>query len=664
MEEPRRLGGRYELGQVLGRGGMAEVYLAHDTRLGRTVAVKTLRADLARDPSFQARFRREAQSAASLNHPAIVAVYDTGEDYIDGVSIPYIVMEYVDGSTLRELLHSGRKLLPERAMEMTIGILQGLEYAHRSGIVHRDIKPANVMLTRNGQVKVMDFGIARAMGDAGMTMTQTAAVIGTAQYLSPEQAKGEQVDARSDLYSTGCLLYELLTVRPPFVGDSPVAVAYQHVREEPQPPSVFDPEITPEMDAIVLKALVKDPNYRYQSADEMRADIEACLDGQPVAATAAMGAVGYGGYPDDQATTALRSEPGAAATTMLPPMNPDDGGYGYDERPDRRRQQKKSNSSTILLVVAGLLVLVGAILIGMYAFGGDGKGDGKVPVPAFVGQPEKTARKMAENVDLKVAVTKKACENQATGNVCSQNPEPGQKVEKNSTVDLVISTGAPKVTVPDVRGIQFDQAEAQLKEKGFQVEKKTQVSTQTPDVVITQDPEGGTSKEKGTTITLTVAKAEEKVTVPDVTGKSCDEAKAELQAKGLAPTCNDTPVSDPAQDGKVQNTNPPAGQQVSKNTPVAINVGKAEQPQQKQVPDVTRKTVKEAQQILQQQGFTNIQVNGPTDDKARVVLQTPQQGTQADPASTQIVLTTVDFGGGNNGGNNGGDNGGGGFIGG
>ncbi|MGV9574894.1 Stk1 family PASTA domain-containing Ser/Thr kinase, partial [Streptomyces nigra] len=368
MEEPRRLGGRYELGQVLGRGGMAEVYLAHDTRLGRTVAVKTLRADLARDPSFQARFRREAQSAASLNHPAIVAVYDTGEDYIDNVSIPYIVMEYVDGSTLRELLHSGRKLLPERAMEMTIGILQGLEYAHRNGIVHRDIKPANVMLTRNGQVKVMDFGIARAMGDSGMTMTQTAAVIGTAQYLSPEQAKGEQVDARSDLYSTGCLLYELLTVRPPFVGDSPVAVAYQHVREEAQAPSVFDPEITPEMDAIVLKALTKDPNYRYQSADEMRADIEACLDGQPVAATAAMGSVGYGGYPDDQPTTALRQQD-AGATSMLPPMNPDDGGFGYDDRVDRRRQ-KKSNTSTILLAVAAVLVLVGAILIGKWVFDG------------------------------------------------------------------------------------------------------------------------------------------------------------------------------------------------------------------------------------------------------------------------------------------------------
>ncbi|ARP71147.1 serine/threonine-protein kinase [Streptomyces pluripotens] len=659
MEEPRRLGGRYELGQVLGRGGMAEVYLAHDTRLGRTVAVKTLRADLARDPSFQARFRREAQSAASLNHPAIVAVYDTGEDYIDGVSIPYIVMEYVDGSTLRELLHSGRKLLPERAMEMTIGILQGLEYAHRNGIVHRDIKPANVMLTRNGQVKVMDFGIARAMGDAGMTMTQTAAVIGTAQYLSPEQAKGEQVDARSDLYSTGCLLYELLTVRPPFVGDSPVAVAYQHVREEPQPPSVFDPEITPEMDAIVLKALVKDPNYRYQSADEMRADIEACLDGQPVAATAAMGAVAYGGYPDEQPATALRSDPGAAATTMLPPMNPDDGyGYGYDDRPDRRRQPKKggNNTSTILLVVAGVLVLIGAILIGKWAFSGK-TGDGKVPVPSFIGQQENTARKMADNVELKVSIAKKPCADQPKGQICSQDPNAKTEVAKGTTVNLVVSTGAPKVQVPDVRGQQFDQAEAQLTAKGFEVDKKTQVSAQTPNVVISQDPAGGTSKEKGTTITLTVAKPEEKVTVPDdLIGKSCDQAKAELQQLGLSPTCNNTPTDNPDDDGKVLGTNPQAGQQVHKNTPIAVNVGQLQQQQQVQVPNLQGRSLKNATQQLQQRGFTNIQVNGPNDDNARVFKQTPAPGSQVDPANTQIVLTTVDLGGGNNGGGNGGAN--------
>ncbi|EST29070.1 Stk1 family PASTA domain-containing Ser/Thr kinase [Streptomyces roseochromogenus] len=655
MEEPRRLGGRYELGQVLGRGGMAEVYLAHDTRLGRTVAVKTLRADLARDPSFQARFRREAQSAASLNHPAIVAVYDTGEDYIDGVSIPYIVMEYVDGSTLRELLHSGRKLLPERAMEMTIGILQGLEYAHRNGIVHRDIKPANVMLTRNGQVKVMDFGIARAMGDAGMTMTQTAAVIGTAQYLSPEQAKGEQVDARSDLYSTGCLLYELLTVRPPFVGDSPVAVAYQHVREEPQAPSVFDPEITPEMDAIVLKALVKDPNYRYQSADEMRADIEACLDGQPVAATAAMGAVGYGGYPDDQPTTALRPDAGGGATTMLPPMNPDDGGYGYDESPGRRgRQQKKSHTSTILLVVAGILVLIGAILIGKWVASGTNTADKPFGAPNFVDQTYADAQKMATNSDLKLAPpTRQPCDNEPKGRVCSQDPKAGTDVKKGDTINLVVSTGAPKVDVPDVRGLQFDQAQSQLEGKGFKVEKQTQVSTQPPGVVITQDPQGGTSQQKGTTITLTVAKAEDKVTIPgDLVGKSCDDAKSELQQLGLVPgDCTETPTADQAQDGKVLSTNPGAGQQVGKNTPVTINVGKFQGGQpQGQVPNVVGKTLKQAEQILQQSGYTQITVTGPGDDKARVIQQTPTAGTQADPSTTQIALTTLDIGGGGNGG--------------
>ncbi|MER5541627.1 Stk1 family PASTA domain-containing Ser/Thr kinase [Streptomyces sp. CG4] len=667
MEEPRRLGGRYELGQVLGRGGMAEVYLAHDTRLGRTVAVKTLRADLARDPSFQARFRREAQSAASLNHPAIVAVYDTGEDYIDGVSIPYIVMEYVDGSTLRELLHSGRKLLPERAMEMTVGILQGLEYAHRNGIVHRDIKPANVMLTRNGQVKVMDFGIARAMGDSGMTMTQTAAVIGTAQYLSPEQAKGEQVDARSDLYSTGCLLYELLTVRPPFVGDSPVAVAYQHVREEPQAPSVFDPEITPEMDAIVLKALVKDPNYRYQSADEMRADIEACLDGQPVAATAAMGAVGYGGYPDDQPTTALRPDAGGGATTMLPPMNPDDGGYGYDEGPGRRgRQPKKSHTSTVLLVVAGILVLIGAILIGKWVASGGNSADKPFGAPNFVDQTYADAQKMATNSDLKLAPpTRKPCDNEPKGKVCSQDPKAGTDVKKGDTINLVVSTGAPKVAVPSVLGKTFDDAKSQLEadQYKFNVERKDEVSSEQPGTVLEQSLKLGQEVQKGSTITLTVAKAEEKVTIPgDLVGKSCDDAKSELQNLGLAPgDCTQTPTADQTQDGKVLSTNPAAGQQVAKNTPVAINVGKFQgggQPQG-QVPNVVGQPLKQAVQILQQSGYTNIQISGSNDGKARVITQTPAAGTQADPSSTQIVLNTLDIGGGNNngggflGGNNG-----------
>jgi serine/threonine-protein kinase len=622
MEEPRRLGGRYELGPVLGRGGMAEVYHAHDTRLGRQVAVKTLRADLARDPSFQARFRREAQSAASLNHPAIVAVYDTGEDYIDGVSIPYIVMEYVDGSTLRELLHSGRKLLPERAMEMTIGILQGLEYAHRNGIVHRDIKPANVMLTRNGQV-------------------------------SPEQAKGEQVDARSDLYSTGCLLYELLTVRPPFVGDSPVAVAYQHVREEPQAPSVFDPEITPEMDAIVLKALTKDPNYRYQSADEMRADIEACLDGAPVAATAAMGSVGYGGYPDDQPTTALRPTD-AGATSMLPPMNPDDGGYGYDDRPDRRRQnQKKSNTSTILLVVAGVLVLVGAILIGKYAFGGGGVSNDKVPVPNFIGLTEKEAQKRATNAELKLELTRKPCEEQPKGQICEQNPTAKTEVAKDSTVELVVSTGAPKVAVPSVIGDSLEEAKSKLEadKYGFQVETEAKESPEEPGTVLEQDPVSGQEVEKGSTITLVVAKEESKATVPAVTGQTCEAAQQQMTANGLTGTCAETPTTDPNQDGKVIETSPAAGTSVDPGSTVTIKVGKLQQ-EQVQVPPIQGVSLKDAKKALQDAGLQVGNIAGSPDDNSIVLSSDPQQGSTVNKGQA-VNLITVGGGGQNqNGGNN------------
>ncbi|GGN66034.1 putative serine/threonine-protein kinase [Streptomyces albiflavescens] len=654
MEEPRRLGGRYELGQVLGRGGMAEVYLAHDTRLGRTVAVKTLRADLARDPSFQARFRREAQSAASLNHPAIVAVYDTGEDYIDGTSIPYIVMEYVDGSTLRELLHSGRKLLPERAMEMTIGILQALEYSHRNGIVHRDIKPANVMLTRNGQVKVMDFGIARAMGDAGMTMTQTAAVIGTAQYLSPEQAKGEQVDARSDLYSTGCLLYELLTVRPPFIGDSPVAVAYQHVREEAQPPSVFDPEITPEMDAIVLKALVKDPDYRYQSADEMRADIEACLDGQPVAATAAMGSVGYGGYPDDQPTTALRSAD-AGATSMLPPTNPDDGGYGYDDRPDRRRQ-KKNNTSTILLVVAGVLVLVGAILIGKWAFEDKGASNDTFQAPNFVSQTLTDATKMAENRDLKLSTTKRPCEKEPKGNICSQDPQAGTTVKKGDTINLVVSTGAPKVAVPSVLGKKLDKAKQILEADKYQfnVETTYQESAEDPDTVLQQDPNLGDEVQKGSTITLTVAKQKKQVPVPDVTGKTCDEAKQQMTVNNLVGECTEVETADPNLVGKVIQTSPQANTQADPGSKVSIQIGKAAEQELVTVPTLTNQTLKDAKKAIRDSNLQIGTITGSQDDNAIVFVQDPPAGSQV-AKNTPVNLTAA--GGNNNGGtDNGGTN--------
>src|SRR6187402_2483818 len=279
-DESKILASRYEIGDLIGRGGMAEVHIGYDTRLGRTVAIKILRPDLARDPSFQTRFRREAQAAAGLNHPSIVAVYDTGEDNIVSESgntqtVPFIVMEYVEGHTVRDILKGDVAAPIDEAVEITAGVLAALDYAHHAGLVHRDIKPANVMLTPTGAVKVMDFGIARALADAGQTMTQTQAVVGTAQYLSPEQARGENVDARSDLYSTGCLLFELLTGRPPFIGDSPVSVAYQHVREEAPLASTFASDVPPELDRVVAKSLKKSRDDRYSTAAEFRSDLEA-----------------------------------------------------------------------------------------------------------------------------------------------------------------------------------------------------------------------------------------------------------------------------------------------------------------------------------------------------------------------------------------------------
>ncbi|MBF9068200.1 Stk1 family PASTA domain-containing Ser/Thr kinase [Streptacidiphilus fuscans] len=562
MEEPRRLGGRYELGGVLGRGGMAEVYIGHDIRLGRAVAVKTLRTDMARDPSFQARFRREAQSAASLNHPSIVAVYDTGEDYIDGISIPYIVMEYVDGSTLRELLHSGRRLLPERAMEMCIGILQALEYSHRNGIVHRDIKPANVMLTRTGQVKVMDFGIARAMGDAGMTMTQTAAVIGTAQYLSPEQAKGEQVDARTDLYSTGCLLYELLTLRPPFVGDSPVAVAYQHVREEAQPPSVFDPELRPEYDAIVMKALAKDRDVRYQSADEMRADIERALDGLPVAAASAPTmALGMGGYgAADGRTMAMPAQPGgsggqAGATSILPGVGGgydaggdgyEPGGYdddGYSSRSDRRRagngNGRSRNTSVIMLVVAAVLVLLGSFFVAKSMFG-TGSNNTTASVPSLVGEDYATAQGQITNLGNNIKLVKGpaiACDTGTadTNKICKQNPAAGQTVQSGGTITVQLSSGPITDGVPNVANMTVQQATTALQNAGFQIGQQSSAASATvpSGSVISYSPTG--AQAKGTVINLVVSSGQPQAQVPSLLGLAPADAQAALTKLGLVP---------------------------------------------------------------------------------------------------------------------------------
>src|SRR5215203_2867337 len=346
MTTPQVLGERYEIGGVLGRGGMAEVHRGRDLRLGREVAVKVLRSDLARDPSFQVRFRREAQASASLNHPAIVAVYDTGEDRTSSGATPYIVMEYVEGETLRDVLRREGPLPPERAMSLAADICGALDFSHRNGIVHRDVKPGNVMITPQGTVKVMDFGIARAVSDSAATMTSTAAVIGTAQYLSPEQARGEGVDARSDVYSLGCLLYELVTGEPPFTGDSPVSVAYQHVREDPRLPSSISPDIPPELDAIVMKAMAKNPANRYQSAADMRSDLLRAVAGQRVEATPVMG--------DAEKTAIIGAPPGGYGSY-------DDERWEDDELDERRRRRR----IIAIVAVVGLLLLAGAIALAL-----------------------------------------------------------------------------------------------------------------------------------------------------------------------------------------------------------------------------------------------------------------------------------------------------------
>ncbi len=511
-DTPRLLGGRYEIGELLGRGGMAEVHRGYDHRLGRPVAIKLLRTDLARDPSFQVRFRREAQSAASLNHPSIVAVYDTGEDAgLDEDSpLPYIVMEYVDGTTLRELLDDGRRLLPQRAVEISEGVLEALSYSHRQGIIHRDIKPANVMLTRTGEVKVMDFGIARAMADAAATMTQTSAVIGTAQYLSPEQARGEPVDQRSDVYSLGCLLYELLTGRPPFVGDSPVSVAYQHVREQPLPPSALDPDITADIDAVVLKSLAKDRAERYQSAADMRADLQHAISGEPVAAPPAPPA----------ATQRLPRVAVAALGSTLPEPRED------DEPRSRGRIWAYLLLGLAVVAVFSLSALFGSRLLSPSA-------PKTVVVPNVVGFTEAKARAAITGVGLSVGQVTQQADALPAGTVLKTVPVAGTAIQPSATaVALVVSSGPNSTTVPTLVGVPLSQAQQALVTAGLKLGTVTQRDSDQPaNQVLQASQSPGARVPNGTAVDLVVASGNN--VVPNVTGADLASATATLTSAGF-----------------------------------------------------------------------------------------------------------------------------------
>jgi serine/threonine protein kinase/beta-lactam-binding protein with PASTA domain len=553
MTTPQVLGERYEIGGVLGRGGMAEVHRGRDLRLGREVAVKVLRSDLARDPSFQVRFRREAQASASLNHPAIVAVYDTGEDRTANGATPYIVMEYVEGETLRDVIRREGRLSPQRAMSLSADVCGALDFSHRNGIVHRDVKPGNVMITPEGAVKVMDFGIARAVSDSAATMTSTAAVIGTAQYLSPEQARGEGVDARSDVYSVGCMLFELLTGAPPFTGDSPVAVAYQHVREDPRLPSSINPQVPPELDAIVLKSMSKNPANRYQSAAEMRNDLLRALAGQRVEATPVMG--------DAEKTTIL------AAT----PYGYDDEDHWDDEDDARRRRKRR----IIALVAALAVLLIGGITAAVLLNGDpEAPAVAQVAVPGLISQDQATAEAALRDAGLEVGeVTQEPSAADQAGKVIETDPTGGTRVDEGTAVNLVIGTGPDAITVPNVVGLTEDEARTNLQNAGFapgsistrevdSLEEEGRVVSVTPDQQSQASPDGP--------IILGLSKGT--LELPDVQGKSRDEAHAMLVEAGFSEgqIVDQSVERDDVAEGTVVETSPGPGSAVGAGQDITL----------------------------------------------------------------------------------------------
>ena len=604
------LGERYELDQIIGRGGMAEVWRARDLRLVRDVAIKRLRIDLASDPTFQARFRREAQSAAGLNHPNIVAVYDTGEerDTKSDVMVPYIVMELVEGVTLREVLRDGRKIVPARALEFTAGVLDALSYSHRAGIIHRDIKPANVMLTPAGSVKVMDFGIARAVADTSATMTQTAAVIGTAQYLSPEQARGEKVDQRSDLYSVGCLLYELLCSEPPFKGDSPVSVAYQHVRETPVPPSQRDPEVTPPMDAITLKALAKSPDDRYQDAREFREDILRALNGQPVMAAYSS--------PVEMPTTVMpsparRAAPGPATTPTdanAAEATSVNGAVGTMEPVEGEEEPKKKRKTLVVVsVLLGLLAVGIAAAVYMVL----NSGPKQVAVPNVVGALQAAAEATLKEQGFETKVETVESEDTSKGKVVDTDPKAGVQAKAGSVVNLKVGVGSNQLPMPDVKGKSFDEASKMLKEAGFtgtiskeDMDPAKEAADAVKDQAQETEPAAGQATAPDQAITVRIATG--KSAVPDFSGMNVERARTTASAAGFKTkvTVMEKESTEQAA-GTVFAQDPEAGTALErKSGKITITVAKAA-PTTVKMPKLTDRTEEEAIRAFKEAGFTS-----------------------------------------------------------
>ena len=616
---------RYVIKRKLGSGGMADVYLAEDQELGRRVALKLLDDRHASDEQFVERFRREAQSAAGLNHPSIVSIFDRGQ--AEGTY--YIAMEFLDGRTLKELLIRNGPTPVPIAIDYARQILGALSFAHRNGIVHRDIKPHNIIVRPDGRLKVTDFGIARS---GASQMTEAGSIVGTAQYLSPEQARGAPVDPRSDLYSLGIVLYEMLTGKVPFTGDTPVEIAMKHLSQVPEPPSKLRSDVPHDLDAVVMRALAKDPDQRYGSAEEMDADLARVARGVAVSRETEDAMTQVLSGAGETASQTLVTRPRTLATPPIPPAYRTPY-YDYEDTPARR--------SFLPWLLAALLV-VAAAAGGWFLYTKiqDQLNDSKpVAVPDVTRLQKDLARTKIEEVGLSARFQYLPDETVPSGQVSSQNPGPGTKISKTSTVTLVVSTGIPNVTVPGVVGQDVTSAVAALAQAGLEQKIKRIYSGQQEDTVTGQNPAAGDHVKKGSTVTINVSRGPKPVTLPDVTGVPYLQAESVLRGQGFTVARIDV-QSDQQPQGVVVSMDPPQGTAVAKGSKITLSVSSG--PATSQIPDVTNQTQADASRILKAAGFTVGLVTEPVTDPSQdgiVVSQDPVGGSTGQQG--EVIVITV-----------------------